>query len=118
MDHGAAAALRRHVDAFNARDLGGLMAGFTPDALWVTGATTVRGHGELTELFAGAMTGLLPTLTIRELLADGDRAACQLTETLTAAGEERTFFIAGFYRLRDGLIASAKIYREGSAILD
>jgi uncharacterized protein len=39
----------------------------------------------------------------------------ELTETVTVAGEERTFSIAGFYRLRAGLIASAKIYREGSA---
>jgi hypothetical protein len=28
---------------------------------------------------------------------------------------DRTFAIAGFYVMRDGLIASAKIYREGSA---
>ncbi|GAA3163116.1 hypothetical protein GCM10010466_62570 [Planomonospora alba] len=73
------------------------------------------GRGELTELFAAAMTGLLPTLTIQNLLAEDDRAACQMTETLTVDGQERTFFIAGFYRLRGGRIASAKIYREGSA---
>jgi hypothetical protein len=111
----AATVVRRHVDAFNARDLDTLMAGFTEDASWVTGATIARGRGELTELFAGALAGLLPTLTIQNLLAEGDRAACQMTETLTVAGEERTFFIAGFYQLRGGRIASAKIYREGSA---
>lgn len=115
IDVDAAAVVRRHVDAFNARDLDALMAGFTPDALWVTGTSVARGRGELTELFAGAMEGLLPTLTIRDLLAEGDRAACQMTETLTVAGEERTFSIAGFYQLNAGLIASAKIYREGSA---
>jgi hypothetical protein len=105
------------VGAFNARDLDGLMAGFTEDASWVTGTSVARGRGELTELFAAAMEGLLPTLTIRNLLAEGDRAACQMTETLTWDGEERTFSIAGFYQLRDGRIASAKIYREGSAEL-
>jgi uncharacterized protein len=31
--------------------------------------------------------------------------------------EEKTCFIAGFYELRDGRIAWAKIYREGSAAL-
>jgi limonene-1,2-epoxide hydrolase len=113
----AAAVLRRHVDAFNARDLDALMAGFTPDASWVTGTSVARGHDELTGLFAGAMAGLLPTLRIQNLLADGDRAACELTETLTFEGEQRTYSIAGFYRLRDGRIASAKIYREGSAEL-
>ncbi|MFD8563639.1 nuclear transport factor 2 family protein [Streptosporangium canum] len=111
----AAAVLRRHVDAFNARDLDALMAGFTEDASWVTGTSVARGVGELTELFSGAMAGLLPTLTIQNLLTEGDWAACQMTETLTAADEERTFFIAGFYELRGGRIASAKIYREGSA---
>jgi hypothetical protein len=103
------------VEAFNARDLDALMAGFTEDASWVTGTSTAQGRGELTELFAGAMAGLLPTLAIQDLLAEGDRAACQMTETLTVAGEEQTFFIAGFYQLRGGRIASAKIYREGSA---
>ena len=111
----AAAAVRRHVAAFNARDLGALMAGFTQDAVWVTGTTVVRGHGELSGLFADAMAGLLPTLTIGNLLAEGDRVACELTETLTAADGQRTFRIAGFYQLRGGKIASAKIYREGSA---
>jgi hypothetical protein len=111
----AAAVVRSHVDAFNVRDLDALMAGFTEDASWVTGTTVARGCGELIELFAGAMAGLLPTLTIQNLLVEGDRAACQMTETLAVAGEERTFFIAGFYQLRGGRIASAKIYREGSA---
>ncbi len=44
-----------------------------------------------------------------------DRAACQLIERLNVRGEEQVCFIAGFYQLRDGRIASAKIYREGSA---
>jgi uncharacterized protein len=111
----AADIVRRHVAAFNAHDLDTLMAGFTEDALWITGATVARGRDELTELFAGAMAGLLPALVIRNLLAEGDRAACELTETVTVAGEERSFAIAGFYRLRGERIASAKIYREGSA---
>jgi hypothetical protein len=111
----AATVVRRHVDAFNARDLDTLMAGFTEDASWVTGATIARGRGELTVLFAGAMAGLLPTLVIQNLLAEGDRAACQMTEMLTVARAERTFFIAAFYQLRGGRIASAKVYREGSA---
>jgi hypothetical protein len=111
----AAAVVRTHVDAFNARDLDSPMAGFTEDASWVTGTSVARGHVELKELFAGAMAGLLPTLVIENLLADGDRVACQMIETLTVDGDERTFSIAGFYRLRDRRIASAKIYREGSA---
>jgi ketosteroid isomerase-like protein len=70
----AAAVVRRHVDAFNARDLDALMAGFTADARWVTGTAVVHGYEELTGLFAAAMAGLLPRLVIEDLLADGDRA--------------------------------------------
>jgi uncharacterized protein len=49
------------------------------------------------------------------VLVNPDRAACQLIERLTVRSEERVCFIAGFYEFRDGRIASAKIYREGSA---
>jgi uncharacterized protein len=111
----AAAVLRQHIAAFNQRDLDALIAGFTDDAVWVTGTTAVRGRTGLTALFESAMAGLLPTLAIENLLAGGDRAACQMTETYTFDGEARTDAIAGFYRLRGGRIASAKIYREGSA---
>jgi hypothetical protein len=54
---------------------------------------------------------------LENLIATGDRVACELTETLTANGEERTFSIAGFYRAHEGFIAAAKIYREGGAEL-
>ena len=107
----AAAVLRRHVDAFNARDLDALMAGFTQDARWVTGTSVALGHDELRALFGGAMETLLPTLEIRDLLIDGDRVAAQMTETLTVAGAERVDHIAGFYHLVNGRIATAKIYR-------
>ena len=52
---------------------------------------------------------------MESLLSDGEMVACQLTETLTVEGRERTYAIAAFYRLRNGRIESAKIYREGSA---
>ncbi|MFJ6217099.1 nuclear transport factor 2 family protein [Streptomyces sp. NPDC092296] len=115
IDSAVAAAVHDHVRAFNDRDVDALIGGFTEDACWITGSTTVRGRAELTELFSGAMSGLLPTLVVRSLLADADRAACQLVETLTVDGEEVICSIAGFYEFRDGRIASAKIYREGSA---
>jgi uncharacterized protein len=110
----AAEAVRRHVDAFNAGDLDALLSGFTDDALWITGTSTVRGRAELTELFEGAISQLRPRLDLGELIAERDLVACQLVETLPG-DTPQTFAIAGFYRLRDGLIASAKIYREGSA---
>ncbi len=94
-----------------------LLAGFTDDAVWITGQSVARGMDELAALFEATMSQLLPTLSIQNLLADGDRVACQLMESLTHQSEQLTFFIAAFYRLRDGKIASAKVYREGSAVL-
>ncbi|MDX3073779.1 nuclear transport factor 2 family protein [Streptomyces sp. NPDC088354] len=111
----AAAAVREHLRAFNARDLEALLAGFTDDVVWITGGTTVRGRAALTGFFDEAMRGLLPTLELRDVIAEGARAACQMTETLTYGGEVRSYPIAAFYELRDGRIASAKVYREGSA---
>jgi uncharacterized protein len=107
--------IKAHVEAFNTRDLDALMAGFADDAVWITGRTTVRGRVELAELFAGAMDGLLPTLTIQDLIVGNGRAAAQLVEVYTHEGAEHTDNIAGFYVIKDGRITSAKIYREGSA---
>ncbi|WP_405730084.1 nuclear transport factor 2 family protein [Streptomyces sp. NBC_01537] len=111
----AATVIHNHVQAFNARDLDALMSGFTDAALWITGKTAARGRAEIAELFSEAMTGLLPELTVHTLLVQGDQAACQMTETLTVGGRTESFPIAAFYVLHDSRIASAKIYREGSA---
>jgi len=108
------AVVRAHVRAFNDRDVPALMAGFTDSAVWVTGTTRVTGRRALTDFFAGAIEGLLPTLTLRSLVAGRDLVACELTETLDAGGP-RTFHIAGFYRVDGDRIAAARIYREGSA---
>jgi uncharacterized protein len=85
-----AAAISSHMRAFNDRDIDALMSGFTDDACWITGSGVARGRAELTELFTGAMTGLLPTLTIQNLLATSDRAACQLVETLTVRARSKS----------------------------
>ncbi|SEK90651.1 nuclear transport factor 2 family protein [Streptacidiphilus jiangxiensis] len=111
-------AIREHLRAFNDRDLPALLAGFTDDAVWITGRSVARGRTELTELFTGALEHLLPTLTLENLLVDGDRAACQMVEHFTVSGHRREAPVAGFYHLRDGRISSAKIYREGSAEVD
>ena len=108
--------IKGHVKAFNARDPGALMAGFADDAVWITGKTTARGRAEFADLFAGAMKGLLPTLAIQNLIAGEGQAAAQLVEVFTFEGAERTDHIAGFYVIKQGRIAAAKIYREGSAL--
>jgi uncharacterized protein len=110
-----AAVVRRHLDAFNARDLDALMAGFTADAAWVTGRDCFRGVGAIERLFAAAFAELAPRLHLESLLVQDDRVACELREDYRVDGVERSDHIAGFYRVEAGLIAAVKIYREGSA---
>lgn len=111
------AAVREHFDAFNDGSLERLMAGFAEDALWVTGRTIVRGREELRGFFEAAMNDLRPHLAVENIVADGPRAACQMTETLEAGQQQHSYSIAAFFTFRDGLIVSAKVYREGSAEL-
>jgi ketosteroid isomerase-like protein len=118
VDDQVAAAVNEHVRAFSKGDLPALMAGLADDTVWITGRTTVRGRAELEPFFREAIAGLHPTLRVQNLLVDGDRAACQMTETLVWDGTEQSFAIAAFFKLRDGLIVAAKVYREGTAELD
>jgi uncharacterized protein len=109
-------AIRDHVTAFNAHDLQRLLAGLAEDAVWQTGQDTFRGRDELAALFSEAFRSIAPRLTIHSLLIDQDRAACELVEGMTVEGAMREDFIAGFYRVdTNGMITSAKIYRQGSA---
>lgn len=107
--------VREHVDAFNAGDVDTLIDGFTDDAVWITGTSVVSGRDDLRTFFAAAIAGLHPTLAVLDVVAEADRAACQLTETITVDGEVRSFPIAVFFTLADRKISSAKVYREGSA---
>ena len=110
-----AALVRAHIEAFNARDLGTLMAGLDEDANWVTGTDRLRGAAALEQLFAAAFAEISPRLHIESLLVQDERVVCELREDYTAHGVERTDHIAAFYRVEDGLITAVKIYREGSA---
>ena len=111
-----AAVVRRHVAAFDAGDLEGLLAGFTDDARWRTGRSDATGRDELRELFTGAIGGLAPRLALRRRVGGADgTVAAELTETWTRDGGTGTAPLAGWYRVRGGRIAEARIYREGSA---
>ncbi|MBE1606611.1 nuclear transport factor 2 family protein [Actinopolymorpha pittospori] len=46
-DVDAATMVREHVRAFNAGDVDALLAGFTEDAVWITGTAVVRGRAGL-----------------------------------------------------------------------
>jgi hypothetical protein len=107
--------VRRHIEAFNTRDLDALLAGLGDDATWATGADDFRGIPALRQLFASAFAELSPSLQLQSLVAQDDRVACELREDYIADGVERSDHIAAFYRVDDGLITAVKIYREGSA---
>ncbi|RNI21357.1 nuclear transport factor 2 family protein [Flexivirga caeni] len=107
--------LEAHVAAFNDRDIDGLLRGFTADAEWVTGRYRCSGIGELTELFIGAFGAIAPRLEIVRAVPGDGLVAAELVERMAIDGQVVAAPIAGFYTLRGGRIAIAKIYREGSA---
>lgn len=110
-------AVVEHLAAFNAHDTDRLLAGFTEDAVWATGQDIVRGRPALAELFDEGLWELAPSLTTLTLIADERSVAAELHERITIDGAEREFAIAAFFRVSDGLITSAKVYREGTADL-
>lgn len=112
-----AAAVREHVAAFNAQDTERLLAGFTVDAEWITGGDRFAGVEQLRQVFDDWLWSLAPTLEVRALVVEGDRAAVELVERLTVEGAPREFWIAVFLTFDRGLIRRAKVYREGSADL-
>jgi len=109
--------LHAHMTAFNDRDVAGLLDGFTEDAEWMTGKYTCRGHAELGELFEGAFAAIAPRLEVRRVIPGDGVVAAELVEHMIVDGHRMSAAIAGFYLVRDGRIARAKIYREGSADL-
>jgi ketosteroid isomerase-like protein len=112
------AAAEEHVAAFNAADRGRLLAGFAPDAVWITGRDRFTGVAELAGLFDDGLWALRPRLEVLTLVADGDSAALRLHETLTVDGAAREFDIAVFLDFDPaGLIVRGQVYREGSADL-
>jgi ketosteroid isomerase-like protein len=115
----AHAAVQDHVAAFNAHDTDRLIAGLHPDVVWTTGSEVFRGTGQLrTELFDEGLWALLPSLAVRRLLVDGDTAAAICREVLVVDGERREFDIAVFFTVRDGLLCTVTVFREGSADIE
>ncbi|QOR71855.1 nuclear transport factor 2 family protein [Ruania alkalisoli] len=106
--------IRRHLNAFNSGDVDALMADLHPDATWVTGDHEVP-PGTLREFFATAMAGLTPHLELHRIIDGAGVVAAELTETWTHDGQHRQAALVAIFDLRDGRIARAKIYREGSA---
>ena len=116
VDVGRAAVLE-HLAAFNAHDTARVLAGFTPDAVWITGADRFEGRAALADVFDAWLWTLEPVLTLLALVVEADRAAAQLHESLVLDGRRREFDIAVFFELAGGQVRQGKVYREGSADL-
>ncbi|MEP7021672.1 MAG: nuclear transport factor 2 family protein [Pseudonocardiales bacterium] len=107
-----------HVEAFNEHSTARLLDSLSKDAVWATGQDIVTGRAELARLFDQGLWDLAPSLDVRSLVVDGTAVAAQLYEELTLDGERQGFHIAVFFAISDGLIRTAKVYREGSADID
>jgi len=113
------AAVLEHVEAFNARDTDRLLAGLHPDVVWATGSDVFRGIRQLREeLFDEGLWAMRPSLVVRTLLVEGPAAAATLHETLAVDGGRREFDIAVFFTLRETLIRTVTVFREGSADIE
>jgi uncharacterized protein len=107
-----------HLAAFNAHDTARLLARFADDAAWSTGQDVMRGREALAELFDAGLWALQPSLTTTAMVAEEGTVAAELHERITVDGELREFSIAAFFEVSDGLITTAKVYREGIADID
>jgi predicted kinase/ketosteroid isomerase-like protein len=113
-----AAVVRRHLAAFDAGDVDGLLAGLTEDVHWRTGGGSAQGADELRELLTEVFMLVAPRLEVRELVARNDgTVAAELVTTTTVDDLTTSAPVSAWYRVRDGLIAEVRIYREGSAAI-
>lgn len=106
--------VKRHIAAFNAQDVDGLLADFLPTASWVTGDYAVP-EGQLREFFTSAMESITPQLRLGRIIDGGDAVAVEMSEAWTHEGSGKSANLIAVFDLSGGLIARAKIYREGSA---
>ena len=110
-----AALVRDHLQAFNARDLDRLIGGLSETIVWRTGTDVVVGRAAVEAFLGDAMSGLMPTLQIRSVVADRDFVACELEERYRHEGVDHRAAIAAFFRFTGEQISEVKVYREGSA---
>ena len=107
--------LEEHVAAFNSGDLRRTMAGIAGNVTWATGTDVIRGKDDVERCFSDAIEAVAPTLELRTIVSGRDRAASEMRERYTVAGDQREVWIAAFYDFDDGQITRVKVYREGNA---
>jgi nuclear transport factor 2 (NTF2) superfamily protein len=113
------AAVLDHLDAFNAHDPDRLIAGLGQDVVWATGSDVFRGTSQVREdLLDEGLWAMRPSLAVRTLVVEGEKAAGTFHEVLTVNGELREFDIAVFFTVRDEVIRTVQVFREGSADIE
>lgn len=111
MRRSAGDVVQTHLEAFNSRDLPGMLATLSPDAVFVTGKTPVDPQ-DFEEFFGWAMREIDPTMAITNLVVDGGSVACEFLESVTLDGQRRHLTRAAFYTVDGDVITSAKVYDE------
>ena len=91
-----------------------MLAGLSEEVVWQTGLDTFIGLDQVGGLLRDS-AGLLPVLEIKSVLADGERAAVEMTERYSHEGQPHEVPIAVFYSFTRELISRVKVFREGSA---
>ena len=66
-----------------------MLAGLSPDAVWITGQDTAVGRAALAELFDDWLWSLDPHLETIRLAVDDETAAAELRESFTVDGSHR-----------------------------
>jgi hypothetical protein len=107
--HDPGSVVRAHLDAFGTGDLDRMLATLAPRAHFASGSTVVD-PAEFAEFFGWAIRELAPAMQIENLLVDGERVACQFTESVTRGHAREHLNRAAFYRVEDGLITAATVY--------
>lgn len=102
-----------HIRAFNAADLGAVMAGFDDDAVFSTADQLAVGSRAISRLFAESFDAPASArLALQRAVVDGDTVGCELSEQIVAEGVEHVLEVAAFYTVRAGRIARVRIYRD------
>jgi hypothetical protein len=107
--------VRDHLDAVNAGDAVAATTCFHLDGVFSTGSdAVVHGRPALRTFFTSALAALPISLEIvDEPMLDRGRVGCELLQRTLGDPSGHVDPIAAFYRVEDGLIRSAKVYREG-----
>lgn len=111
------AAVRQHVEAFNAHDTARLLQGLDEDVVWATGSDVFRGRKSLDSVFDDWLWAHEPSLQVVRVVVDGDAAAVECIEHMTVEGQATEVPIAVFLTVSNGLFTSVRVYREGTADL-